>query len=70
MNYGVQMGNAGSIADCSNFMSDCKKMQAGLKSGKDIYPKRKKYQANMLQTSKGSKFLKKLWCCISESITR
>ena len=40
---------SGSIADRSNFMSDCKQMQVRLKNGKYINPERKKYQANMLQ---------------------
>ena len=40
---------SGSIADRSNFMSDCKQMQVRLKSGKYINLERKKYQANMLQ---------------------
>ena len=40
---------SGSIADRSNFMSDCKQMQVRLKNGKYINLKRKKYQANMLQ---------------------
>ena len=38
-----------SIADRSNFMSDCKQMQVRLKNGKYINLERKKYQANMLQ---------------------
>ena len=38
---------SGSIADRSNFMSDCKQMQVRLKDGK--YINLKKYQANMLQ---------------------
>ena len=37
-----------SIADRSNFMSDCKQLQVRLKSGQHINLKRKKYQANML----------------------
>ena len=48
----VRSGNAavsGSIADSSNFMSDCKQMQVSLKNGKQINLKRKKYQANILQ---------------------
>ena len=40
---------SGSIADRSNFMSDCKQMQVRLKNGKYINLERKKYQANMLQ---------------------
>ena len=40
---------SGSIADRSNFMSDCKQMQVRLKNGKYINLKRKKYRANMLQ---------------------
>ena len=40
---------SGSIADRSNFMSDCKPMQVRLKSGKYINLEQKKYQANMLQ---------------------
>ena len=43
---------SGSIADRSNFMSDCKQteqMQVRLKNGKYINLKRKKYQANKLQ---------------------
>ena len=40
---------SGSIANRSNFMSDCKQMQARLKIEKYIHLKRKKYQANMLQ---------------------
>ena len=40
---------SGSIADRSNFMSDCKQMQVRLKDGKYINLERKKYQANMLQ---------------------
>ena len=40
---------SGSIADRSNFMSDCKQMQVHLKNGKYINLERKKYQANMLQ---------------------
>ena len=48
----MQSDNAavsGSIADPSNFMSDCKQMQVRLKNGKYINLERKKYQANMLQ---------------------
>ena len=40
---------SGSIADRSNFMSDCKQMQVRLKNGKYINLERKKYQANMLK---------------------
>ena len=40
---------SGSIADRSNFMSDCRQMQVRLKNGKYINLERKKYQANMLQ---------------------
>ena len=40
---------SGSIANRSNFMSDCKQMQVRLKNGKYINLERKKYQANMLQ---------------------
>ena len=40
---------SGSIADRSNFMSDCKQMQVRLKNGKYINLERKKYQVNMLQ---------------------
>ena len=40
---------SGSIADRSNFMSDCKQMQVRLTNGKYINLERKKYQANMLQ---------------------
>ena len=40
---------SGSIADRSNFMSDCKQMQVRLKNGKYINLERKKYRANMLQ---------------------
>ena len=40
---------SGSIADPSNFMSDCKQMQVRLKNGKYINLERKKYQGNMLQ---------------------
>ena len=40
---------SGSIADRSNFMSDCEQMQVRLKDGKYINLERKKYQANMLQ---------------------
>ena len=40
---------SGSIADRSNFMSDCKQMQVRLKNGKYINLERKKYQANMSQ---------------------
>ena len=40
---------SGSIADRSNFMSDCKQMQVRFKNGKHINLKRKKYQANVLQ---------------------
>ena len=40
---------SGSIADPSNFMSDCKQMQVRLKNGKYINLERKKYLANMLQ---------------------
>ena len=40
---------SGSIADRSNFMSDCKQMQVRLKNGKYINLERKRYQANMLQ---------------------
>ena len=43
------VGVSGSIADRSNFMSDCKQMQVRLKNGKYINLERKKYQANMLQ---------------------
>ena len=52
-----------SIADRSNFMSDCKQMQVRLKSGQHINLKRKKYQANMLQNIElcGSK-LQKIQC--------
>ena len=38
---------SGSIADRSNFMSDCKQMQVGLKNGKYINLERKKHQANL-----------------------
>ena len=38
-----------SIADRSNFMSDCKQMQVRLKNGKYINLEQRKYQANMLQ---------------------
>ena len=40
---------SGSLADRSNFMSDCKQMQVRLKNGKYINLERKKYRANMLQ---------------------
>ena len=40
---------SGSIADHSNFMSDCKQTQVRLKNGKYINLERKKYQVNMLQ---------------------
>ena len=40
---------SGSIADGSNFMSDCNQMQVRLENGKYINLERKKYQANMLQ---------------------
>ena len=40
---------SGSIADRSNFMSECKQMQVRLKNGKYINLERKKYQTNMLQ---------------------
>ena len=40
---------SGSIADPSNFMSDCKQMQVRLKNGKYMNLERKKYQGNMLQ---------------------
>ena len=48
----MRSGNAvvsGSIADRSNFMSECKQMQVRLKNGKYINLERKKYQTNMLQ---------------------
>ena len=39
---------SGSIADRSNFMSDCKQMQVRLKNGmRYINLERKKYQANL-----------------------
>ena len=40
---------SGSIADRSNFMSDCKQMQVCLKNGKYINLERTKYHTNMLQ---------------------
>ena len=40
---------SGSIADRSNFMSECKQMQVRLKNGKYINLERKKYRTNMLQ---------------------
>ena len=43
------VGVSGSIADRSNFMSDCKQMQVRFKNGNYINLERKKYQANMLQ---------------------
>ena len=42
---------SGSIADRSNFMSDCKQMQARLENGKYFNLKRKNCQVNMLQNS-------------------
>ena len=55
---------SGSIADRSNFMSDCKQMQVRLKNGKRINLERKKYRANVLQNRFelcGSK-LRKIQC--------
>ena len=40
---------SGSIADRSNFMSDCRQMKVRLKNGKYINLERKKLQADMLQ---------------------
>ena len=51
-----------SIADRSNFMSDCKQMQMRLKNGKYIKLKRKKYQANVLQNELCGSKLQKIQC--------